>query len=75
VSVPSGIPDFRSKGGLYDTLKPELLTATENQKMLLQSNPTAVVDIQLFQYNQFPYLEGIIIILLLLLSILSLFSL
>jgi len=57
VSVPSGIPDFRSKGGLYDTLRPELLTATDNQKILLQNNPTAVVDINLFQYNQFPYLE------------------
>jgi hypothetical protein len=27
VSVASGIPDFRSPGGMYDTLRPELLTA------------------------------------------------
>ena len=32
VSVSSGIPDFRSKGGLYDTLKPDLLTATPSQR-------------------------------------------
>ena len=32
VSVASGIPDFRSKGGLYDTLKPDLLTATPSQR-------------------------------------------
>ena len=32
VSVASGIPDFRSSGGLYDTLKPVLLTATPSQR-------------------------------------------
>jgi NAD-dependent SIR2 family protein deacetylase len=32
VSVASGIPDFRSKGGMYDTLKPHLLTATPSQR-------------------------------------------
>ena len=26
VSVASGIPDFRSPGGMYDTLQPRLLT-------------------------------------------------
>jgi NAD-dependent SIR2 family protein deacetylase len=57
LSVAAGIPDFRSPGGLYDTLRPELITATENQRALLRSNPTAVVDIRLFSQNQFPYLE------------------
>ena len=28
----TGIPDFRSPGGMYDTLKPELLTATPEQR-------------------------------------------
>jgi NAD-dependent SIR2 family protein deacetylase len=31
-SVSAGIPDFRSPGGMYDTLKPELLTATESER-------------------------------------------
>lgn len=57
VSCASGIPDFRSPGGMYDTLKPELITATEQQRALMRRDPTAVVDIRLFSVNQFPYLE------------------
>lgn len=57
VSCASGIPDFRSPGGLYDTLKPDLITATAQQRNLMRVNPTAVVDIRLFSANQFPYLE------------------
>lgn len=57
MSCSSGIPDFRSPGGMYDTLRPDLLTATSQQRSLLRMNPTAVVDIQLFSVNQFPYLE------------------
>ena len=57
ISVASGIPDFRSPGGMYDTLRPDLLTATPAQRRLMAANPTAVVDIDLFKDNQFPYLE------------------
>lgn len=57
VSVPSGIPDFRSPGGLYATLNPDLLTATFAQREQMRRNPTAVVHIDLFSQNQFPYLE------------------
>jgi len=57
MSVGAGIPDFRSPGGLYQTLRPELLTATEDEKADMKSNPTTVVDWRLFQHNQFPYLE------------------
>ena len=45
VSVSSGIPDFRSPGGMYATLKPELLTATDAHKKMMQEEPTAVVNI------------------------------
>ena len=57
VSCASGIPDFRSPGGLYDTLRPELLTASalDRQKMALDA--TQVVSFDMFSHNQFPYLE------------------
>lgn len=57
ISCASGIPDFRSPGGLYDTLKPNLITATSSQRSLMRMDPTAVVDFRLFNVNQFPYLE------------------
>lgn len=57
VSTITGIPDFRSKGGLYDTLKPDILTATTKQKRMLLNDPTMVVNYKLFKENQFPYLE------------------
>lgn len=57
VSVSSGIPDFRSPGGMYDTLKPELLTASETQRRMMKRDPTAVVSKEIFQVNPLPYLE------------------
>jgi len=57
VSVGAGIPDFRSPGGMYDTLKPELLTATDQERAIMKREPTFVVNKQLFKVNQFPYLE------------------
>lgn len=57
VSVASGIPDFRSPGGMYDTLRPELLTATPIQRQMMDADPTKVVSWDIFQKNQFPYLE------------------
>lgn len=58
ISVPSGIPDFRSANGLYKTLKPELLTV-QNRNIVeaIRRQPTLVVDYDLFRTNQFPYLE------------------
>ena len=56
-STAAGIPDFRSAGGLYDTLRPELLTASEKEKALMRADPTMVVNIELFSQNPFPYLE------------------
>ena len=57
VSVASGIPDFRSPGGMYDTLRPELLTANPYQQEWMRRDPTAVVMWEMFQTNAFPYLE------------------
>lgn len=57
VSVASGIPDFRSPGGMYDTLRPEILTANPYQQEWMRRDPTAVVMWEMFQTNAFPYLE------------------
>jgi len=57
VSVGAGIPDFRSPGGMYDTLKPELLTATPKQQQMMRADPTYVVNKELFNANQLCYLE------------------
>jgi NAD-dependent SIR2 family protein deacetylase len=57
VSVAAGIPDFRSPGGMYDTLQPNLLSATKLQRSILSQDPTYVVHKDLFYQNQFPYME------------------
>ena len=57
VSVAADIPDFRSPGGMYDTLKPELITASDQDRQLMRMDPTYVVSWEIFQRNAFPYLE------------------
>ena len=58
VSVSSGIPDFRSAGvGLYDTLQPDLLTASEVERELIAQDPTLALDKGLFLQNPLPMLE------------------
>ena len=57
VSVASGIPDFRSPGGMYDSLRPDLITANQWERKLMEQDPTYVVSWDIFQHNAFPYLE------------------
>lgn len=57
VSVASGIPDFRSPGGMYDTLRPDLITASAMERAMMKEDPTYVVSWTIFRQNQFPYLE------------------
>merc|ERR1712226_1163403 len=57
MSVVSGIPDFRSAGGLYDTLRPELLTASNIERELFAADPTAALSQPLFVQNPLPCLE------------------
>jgi NAD-dependent SIR2 family protein deacetylase len=42
---------------MYDTLRPELLTANVRQRQAMQDDPTTVVSWDLFRLNPFPYLE------------------
>ena len=56
-SVASGIPDFRSSGGIFDTLRPELIAASVEERRLMYADPTTVVSWSLFSQNQLPYLE------------------
>ena len=57
MSVASGIPDFRSAGGLYDTLRPGLLTATLEEREAIRADPTFALDMTLFLQNPLPCLE------------------
>uniref|UniRef100_A0A7S1YB06 Deacetylase sirtuin-type domain-containing protein n=1 Tax=Grammatophora oceanica TaxID=210454 RepID=A0A7S1YB06_9STRA len=57
MSVSSGIPDFRSAGGLYDTLRPELLTASEVEQEAMRMDATVALDHGLFLQNPLPCLE------------------
>ena len=57
MSKASGIPDFRSAGGMYDTLQPELLTANEVEREAMRVDPTTVFEKGMFMQNPLPCLE------------------
>jgi NAD-dependent SIR2 family protein deacetylase len=42
---------------MYDTLQPDLITSTPQQRKLMNLDPTYVVTWEIFQQNQFPYME------------------
>lgn len=57
MSVASGIPDFRSSNGLYATLDPRALTATEEQAERIEMDKSYCLDQHLFMENPLPCLE------------------
>jgi NAD-dependent SIR2 family protein deacetylase len=57
ISCAAGIPDFRSPGGMYDTLQPDKITASEQHRSMMRDDPVTVVQKGLFMQNQFPYHE------------------
>lgn len=57
MSVSSGIPDFRSAGGMYETLRPDLLTATDVERLAMEMDPTTVFEKGMFLQNPLPCLE------------------
>lgn len=56
-STGAGIPDFRSQGGFYETLQPDLLTASDDERARMTRKPEAAVSRAMFMRNQLPYLE------------------
>jgi len=42
---------------MYDTLRPELITANKYERALMEEDPTYVVSWEIFKRNPFPYLE------------------
>lgn len=57
MSVTSGIPDYRSAGGLYHTLQPDALTATEIERAAIRVDPTVALEQGMFLHNPLPCLE------------------
>uniref|UniRef100_A0A0G4HT79 Deacetylase sirtuin-type domain-containing protein n=1 Tax=Chromera velia CCMP2878 TaxID=1169474 RepID=A0A0G4HT79_9ALVE len=57
VSTNSGIPDYRSAGGMYASIRPDLLTAAEEEREAIKRDPTFVANIRLFRQNPLPLLE------------------
>jgi NAD-dependent SIR2 family protein deacetylase len=57
ISVAAGIPDYRSLGGMYQTLRPELLTASEDQRDMMRVRSSRVLSTEIFQQNPLPCLE------------------
>jgi NAD-dependent SIR2 family protein deacetylase len=55
--VPAGIPDFRSAGGLYKTLKADSLTCSPEHLALMRQDPTYCVSWRVFSENQLVYHE------------------
>jgi NAD-dependent SIR2 family protein deacetylase len=57
ISVAAGYRDFRSRGGMSETLRPELLTAGEEERDMMRKVPTYVNTFALFEKNPIPFLE------------------
>ena len=57
MSVTSGIPDYRSAGGLYHTLQPDQLTASSIEREAIREDPTVALEQGLFLQNPLPCLE------------------
>jgi len=57
MSVASGIPDFRSADGLYETMNPDLLTADPLEREAIRLDPSFALDQTLFTENPLPCLE------------------
>ena len=57
ISVASGIPDFRSPGGLYKTLKTERLSCSIQHQSWLRQSPSMCVSWNIFETNQMVYHE------------------
>lgn len=59
VSVSSGIPDYRSSDGFYNTFDPSLLSIRSKKEIeQIRNNPTHLLSSEFFEKNQLPLLEA-----------------
>lgn len=57
ISTSSGIPSYRGAGGLWASLRPELLSATPAQRARIGRDPEWVASAELFRENPVPFFE------------------
>lgn len=58
ISVSAGIPDFRSKGGFYNTLDLSKYPLTEKQKQRVEGDSEYILTYELFQENPAVYITA-----------------
>jgi len=57
ISTNSGIADYRSTGGLYESLDPTVLSASPQEMAAIAADPEHVARFELFRANPLPFLE------------------
>jgi NAD-dependent SIR2 family protein deacetylase len=59
VSVASGIPDFRSSDGFYNSIDPSQFSIPKKKDLeMIKKNPAYLLTAQMFESNQLPLLEA-----------------
>jgi NAD-dependent SIR2 family protein deacetylase len=57
MSVAAGHQPFRGSGGIFETMKPELMTASPAERDMMRKDTAYVNTLALFEKNPLPFLE------------------